>query len=210
MIVRCPLDHSFRLSGISRNDNRHIRQRTHECNVFEHLVGRTIFTDRQAGMSDRHFDIQFRVADGVSDLFIRSARTENSKCRSEWDLASRSKTRCHAHHIPFSNASIEETIRICFGKNLRLGGCREVSIQNYDIRIYSTEFFQCFTVCVTSCLTHHSASTALINLSHSSLLGALPCQPTWFSISGTPLPLTVFMTIMVGLPEMVFASSMAS
>ena len=45
-----------------------------------------------------------------------------------------------------------------------------------------------------------SASSSAIACANCSSLGAFPCQPAWFSIKETPLPLVVFIRIAVGVP----------
>ena len=45
-----------------------------------------------------------------------------------------------------------------------------------------------------------SASSSAIACSNCSSLGAFPCQPAWFSIKETPLPLVVFIRMAVGFP----------
>ena len=141
-LIGCrPFDGCFCFFCISRHNDSHIRKHPHQGNVFQHLMRCTIFPYRQSCMRKGNLYVELWIADGIPNLFIRTAGTEDRKCGSKRNLSCRSKACRHTHHISFGNTAVKETFRIYLGKILSLCGCRQIRIENNEIRINRTQLF---------------------------------------------------------------------
>ena len=77
---------SASLDVIGGNDHRHTRDRAHERDVLAALMRGAIFTDRNARMRGADFDVEVRIADGITHLFVRAAGGEHGKGARKGDV----------------------------------------------------------------------------------------------------------------------------
>jgi hypothetical protein len=96
---------------IGRNHHRHSRQTTHQPNIFENLVGGTIFAQRQTGVRSANFDIEIGVADRLANLVIDPTGGKDGKTCGNRNFARRGKTSSHRDHVRLSNAGLDKTVR---------------------------------------------------------------------------------------------------
>ena len=166
-----------------------------------------VFADRDPCVGGSYFDIEVRISDGVADLLESAACRKHRKCAGEGYHSGRGKACSDSHHIALRDAAVNMSVRKCFFEDARLGSACQIRIQNDKIVMLSSKLDQSVPVTLSCCdllyFRHNVSSTFLsssIAAAYCSSLGALPCQPTWFSMYETPLPLTVFIMIAVGIP----------
>ena len=106
---------------ISRSQHSQIGQTAGNSDIFQGLVAGAIFTRTQAGMTADDFYIGIGVADTDTQLIPVSARIKNRKTGSDRDFAAQSQAGSYAHHILFSHADFNKTMRVFFSKSQNAG-----------------------------------------------------------------------------------------
>ena len=102
--------------GITRHNNCHPRNCTHQTDIFNTLMCRTIFSHGKAAMTSNNFYIEFRVRDIIPHLIINSSGCKNCKGMYQSCCAACCKSCCHIHHIRFCDSKIVKPFRVFFGK----------------------------------------------------------------------------------------------
>ena len=94
----------------NRQGHRHVGKHLHHADVFQDLVGCTIFTQGQARVRCTDLDVFLRVSDALPNLIIHPAGGKVGKRPCEWHLAADGHPSRNAHHVGFCNANLEEAI----------------------------------------------------------------------------------------------------
>ena len=187
-----PLHHGGGFQTIRRLQHHHTREHPHQPDIFQTLVAAAVFAHGDPRMGGAQLYIEMRIGDGVPDLFIGPAGQKHGKAGGKGFQSGYSHPRCDPCHIAFGDPHLYKLSGgrfLCFAG---FGGRGQIRIQHDDVRILDCQFCQCLSKSFSCCLSHFPVSSSCINASCSCMaLGALPCQPAWFSINDTPLPFTV-------------------
>ena len=115
------------------NDYRHTRDRAHERNVLAALMRGTVFTDRDTRMRGADFDVEVRIADGITHLLVRAAGSEHGKGARKGDVTRGRNASGKPHQVALGNAGIVEALRV---RSLKLAGLRgggQVGIEDHKV-----------------------------------------------------------------------------
>ena len=144
-------------------------------------------------MGGADLDVQVGVTDGVAHLFKGAACGEHGKAGGKGHQPHSRHTGGGGHHVALGNAAVKMTVGVGFLEHTGLGGGGQVGVQHHHVGMVLRQFHQGGAVAVAGGdllhFTHACASSSAIwalsssmAILYSSSLGALPCQPTWFSM----------------------------
>ena len=178
---------------VGRAKHRHAGDGAHKREILAALVGGTVLAHRDAAVGGTDLHVQVGVTDGVAHLFEGAARGEHGKAGGERHKPHGRHAGGGGHHIALGNAAVKMTVGVGLLEHAGLGGGGQVGIQHHHVGMVLRQFHQRRTVAVPGGylfdLTHSCASSpaswalsSSMAILYSSSLGALPCQPTWFSI----------------------------
>ena len=135
----------FHRKFIAGNDHGHSRDRPHQRQILNALVGGAVLADQHAAMGRTDFYIQMRISDRVADLFVSPARRKHRERGSEDGFAAAGHAGRCAHQILFGDAHIKEAFRIFPGKQTGLCCLGQIAVQNEKI-ISFPQFRQRFAI----------------------------------------------------------------
>ena len=124
---------SASLDVIGGNDYRHTRDRAHERDVLAALMRGAVFTDRDTRMRGTDFDVEVRIANGITHLFVRAAGGEHGKGARKGDVARGRNAGGEPHQVALGNAGIVEALRVRSLKLTRLRSGSQVGIEHYKV-----------------------------------------------------------------------------
>lgn len=83
-----------------------------------------VFTDRNARMRSADFDVEVRIADGITHLLVRTTGGEHGKGARKGDAARGRNAGGKPHQVALGNAGVVEALRVSGFKltGLRGGG----------------------------------------------------------------------------------------
>ena len=157
-------DDCFCLFCVTWDKDIQVGQISHNGNIFQSLVGYTIFSNGNAAMGADDLDIELRIDNTVADLFPCSAGAEHGKGGKKGHIAACCQSGCHTDHVIFGNAHFKESFRchvFCFYR-LRTAG--QIGIQYDDFRVFLYQLGNRFSICFTGCFCHN---TVLLCFLHS-------------------------------------------
>ena len=140
------LNDRLRFFGVARLKHLHIRQGTHQRQIFNRLVRCAVFPNADAGMSSTDLYIQIRITDAVADLFKSSSCRKHRETGSINNLAARCQSCGNRHHVAFGNSKIKMSVwanLFCFNRLRRLG---QIRIQNDNVFFFQHQLRQGFSI----------------------------------------------------------------
>ena len=177
--------HSFGLDIIRRYHDHHARDGAHQRKVLVALVGCAVLADRDTAVGRSNLHIQLRIADGIPNLLIGSARRKHRKRARKRDAPGRGNAGCDTNHVLLGNAAVDVALRKCLAEHRGLCGTREIGIQYEEILMFFSKFREGSAVALAGrnlfSLTHNissALSSSARAFASSSSFGPLPCQPT--------------------------------
>ena len=102
-------DHRHGFRRITRLKHMHAGNRAHQSDVFDRLMTGPVFSYGDTGMGRTYLDIQMRIPDAVSNLFIGSSRRKHCKTGGKHCLVAGSQPGSYCHHIAFRDSHIKVT-----------------------------------------------------------------------------------------------------
>ena len=185
MLVGCEY-HGLGLDVVGRAHDRHAGDFAHEGQVLEALVGRPVLADRNAGVGGADLHIEMRITYRIPHLLIVAARRKHGKTAHEGHLSAGGETCGNSGHIGLRDAAVDEAVGEGILEILGLRGVREIRVQHHHIFVKLSQLHQGLSVGLTSCYAAHKLSPifsrSAIPTLYCSSFGALPCQPTEFSM----------------------------
>ena len=124
---------SASLDVIGGNDYRHTRDRAHERDVLAALMRGAVFTDRDTRMCGTDFDVEVRIADGITHLLVRAAGGEHGKGARKGDVARGRDASGKTHQVALGDAGIVKALRMSSLKLTRLRSGCQVGIEHYKV-----------------------------------------------------------------------------
>ena len=137
---------SASLDVIGGDDHRHARNRAHERDILAALMRSAVFTDRDARMRSANFDVEVRIADGVTHLLIRTTGGEHGKGARKGDATRGRNAGGKPHQVALGNAGIVEALRV---RSLKLTGLRgggQVGIENHKVIVLIAQLDKCLAI----------------------------------------------------------------
>ena len=151
-VVRCRRAHGLlRLHIVRRVQDHHARDRPHQRDILAALVRRAVFADGDSCVRRADFDVQVRIPHRVANLLKRAPRSEHGKTAGEHHMAAAGQPRCHADHVAFGDAAIDEPFREFLFEYPGFGGCRQVGVQHDQVREIGRDRDQRVAVCFACC-----------------------------------------------------------
>ena len=171
---------------IRRHDHSHVRNGTENAHVFDALMAGAVVGRSQAAVGASDFYVQVGVANFLTNLFRHPEGTEYRIGYHEWNFSRGGQSRRNAGAVLFCNTHVQMLHRQLLTKLLSLTGFTDIDIHNVDILVFFTQCYDFFAETDTSgnflfCI-HYRPPSSFIAISYSSSFGALPCQPSWFSM----------------------------
>ena len=156
-------------------------------------MGSAVLPHRDAAVGGADLHVQVGVADGVAHLLKGAARRKHGKAGSKGHQPHGGHAGGSGHHVALRNAAVKMPVGIGFLEHAGLGGGSQVGVQHHHVGVIFRQFHQRSAVAVAGgdllYVTHTCASSSQscasnspIAVRYSSSLGALPCQPTLFSM----------------------------
>ena len=102
----------FRLHGIARNDDRHVRNDAHDGDVFDRLMRRAVGTDRDAGVRARDLDVGFVERHDRAHLLPRTPGIEHRVARDPRNLSHRREAAGHRDEHLLGDADLDVLLRM--------------------------------------------------------------------------------------------------
>ena len=146
-----------------------------------------ILAHRNTRVGSADFDVEVRIADGITHLFVRAAGGEHGKGVGEGLFAAGGQAGGHAGHVGLGNAHVVKAVGMGLGKALGHGGAGQIRVQHHKLRVFFRQGHQGLAVgragCNLLCHAYFPSSSATRAassaraFSYCSALGALPCQP---------------------------------
>src|SRR3989339_1615241 len=130
---------------ITRHKYRYVWEYSHECNIFERLMRRSVGTYGYSRMHTHYLDGQIRNGNRSTYLLPVSSWAENSIRRDTWYFPIICQTRCNGSKILFCNTNLDIPFRIFFFKCRCLYRFTNVGTQNHNLLISCTCFKNSFT-----------------------------------------------------------------
>ena len=126
--------------------NNHSRDCTHKCEILAALVGSTILTNGNSTVGSTDLNVQFRIAYRVADLLKCTSSCKHSESTCKWYLACCSDSGSDSHHVALCDTAVDVTLRECFLKDSGLCSCSKVSVQNNQIIMFFSKFYESVTI----------------------------------------------------------------
>ncbi len=191
-------------TGINGSDHHHIRHGAKNGNILDTLMRLTGRTGKNAAVATCQLDVQARLSYHHPDLIEVTGGDERCKRRHPRYEAHGGQPGGYADQILLGDAHFQKTVGICRVEDVGARRVRQIAVQDEKIGICPGQFHQGLAKChplghltFAHCVASSSRKAAL----RSSPVSGRACQPNWFSIKETPLPLTVCATTTVGRPS---------
>ena len=105
-----------------------------------------IFTDRNARMRGADFDVEVRIADGITHLFVRAAGGEHGKGARKGDVARGRNAGGEPHQVALGNAGVVEALRVRGLKPTGLCCGGQVGIENHKVIVLIAQLDKCLAI----------------------------------------------------------------
>ena len=105
-----------------------------------------VFTDRDARVRGADFDVEVRIADGITHLLVRAAGGEHGKGACKGDVARGCNAGGKPHQVTLGNAGVVEALRV---RSLKLTGLRgggQVGIENHKVIVLIAQLDKCLAI----------------------------------------------------------------
>ena len=145
MLISC-LYHCFCFNIIRRACNNHSRNCTHKCKILAALVRSTILTNGNSAVGSTNLNIQLRISNRVANLLKSTSCSKHSKSTCERHFSSCCDSGSNSHHVALCNTAVDMTLRECFLKDSGLCSCSKVSVQNNQIIMFFSKFYESVTI----------------------------------------------------------------
>ena len=154
VMVNCSLHRKLRFDFIAGTEHDHVRERPHDRQILQALMGSSVLAHRKSRMRCAYFYVQLRIANGIPNLLAGTFRCKNRKRAGENDFSRRRKPRRDTHHICLCDSHIEMSFGIYLFEGICFRRFRQVGVKNDDPFIRSV-LCQCRSVSLSCCyLTH--------------------------------------------------------
>ena len=140
-----------RLHVIRRIDDHHLRNCTHQSDIFIALMGGSIFTYGDSCMCGRHFYIQMRIADGISNLLKSPPRRKHCESTGKRNLSGCCDSRRNTHHIALCNSAVDMAFRKFLLKYCRFCRLCQIGVQDHQIFMLLSQFHQRVAIAFPGC-----------------------------------------------------------
>ena len=100
-------------------------------------------------MRGADFDVEVRIADGITHLLIRAAGGEHGKGARKGDVARGRNAGGEPHQVALGNAGVVEALRV---RSLKLAGLRgggQVGIENHKVVALIAQLDKCLAIANT-------------------------------------------------------------
>ena len=140
-----------RLHIVRRIEHDHSRDRAHQSQILQALMGRSVLThgDSRMGRSDLHIEV--RVTDRVAHLLVISARRKHRKRTDKRNFSAGCKTCRDSCHIRLGNTDVPVALRKCLLKNAGLCRTCQIRVQHDQIFMLFSKLYQCVAVTLSGC-----------------------------------------------------------
>ena len=100
-------------------------------------------------MRGADFDVEVRIADGITHLLIRAAGGEHGKGARKGDVARGRNAGGEPHQVTLGNAGVVEALRV---RSLKLAGLRgggQVGVEDHKVIVLVGELDKCLAIANT-------------------------------------------------------------
>ena len=97
-------------------------------------------------MRGADFDVEVRIADGITHLFVRAAGGEHGKGARKGDVARGRNAGGEPHQVALGNAGVVEALRVRSLKLTGLCGGGQVGIENHKVIVLIAQLDKCLAI----------------------------------------------------------------
>ena len=97
-------------------------------------------------MRGANFDVEVRIADGITHLFVRAAGGEHGKGARKGNVARGRNAGGKPHQVALGNAGVVETLRMGSLKLTGLCGGGQVGIEHYKVIVLIAQLDKCLAI----------------------------------------------------------------
>ena len=123
-------------------NHSHAGDLPHQGQVFGALMGGAVLADGDAAVGADDLDVQMGIGDGVADLLVRAAGSEDGEGVGKGLQTGGSHARGNADHVILRDAAVEEALGISGPEVLRLSGHGQVCVQDHQLGVLLGKFYQ--------------------------------------------------------------------
>ena len=134
--------HSLRFNIIGRRSNHHTRDTSHKSEVLAALMSRAVLANGNSAVSRADLHVQFRITHRVAHLLKSASCGKHREGAYKRNFSCSCKTCSDAYHVALCDTAVNVAFRKFFLKHSGLGSCSKVSIQNNDIFMFFSKFYQ--------------------------------------------------------------------
>jgi len=111
----------------------------------------TVFSYGNTGVCCTDLYVQVRISYRVSYLFKSTSCCKHCKRTCKRNFSCGGKTCCDTDHVTLSDTTVNMAFRKYFLKHTGFGGSCQVCIQNYQVFVLFSQFYQGVTITFSGC-----------------------------------------------------------
>ena len=136
------LDGLLHLVAVAGTQDGHVGDGPHDGQILDALVGGAVLAHGQAAVGANDLDVQAGVSHAVADLLPGPPGGEHGEGVDKGLLAAGGQASGDADHVGLGDAHVKETVGVLGPETLGHGGAGQVGVQDYQVRLLGSQFFQ--------------------------------------------------------------------